>query len=50
MNMAFENFVLGWGITHRTSSPRYPQSNGFVEVMVKHMKSMIRKSMLDYVD
>ena len=31
-------FCTSWGITHETSSPHYPQSNGFAEVCVKSMK------------
>ena len=30
----FQDFLKNWDITHITSSPRYPQSNGFAERMV----------------
>ena len=33
----FANFCTSWGITHETSSPHYPQSNGFAEACVKLM-------------
>ena len=31
-------FCTSWGITHETSSPHYPQSNGFAEACVKSVK------------
>ena len=30
----FETFAANWGFQHITSSPRYPQSNGFIERMI----------------
>ena len=34
----FADFCTSWGITHETSSPHYPQLNGFAEVCVKSMR------------
>ena len=34
----FTKFCTSWGITHKTSSPHYPQSNGFTEACVKSVK------------
>jgi len=31
VNNAVQRFLEEWEITQRTSSPRYPQSNGFIE-------------------
>jgi len=39
----FQDFCRRWGITHITSSPRYPQSNGFIERMVGTVKPIIKK-------
>ena len=33
------SFLRDWGISHETSSPHYPQSNGKAEAAVKSMKS-----------
>jgi len=50
----FAKFSKEYGFTHITSSPRYPQSNGFIEVMVKTEKNILKKSqdpnlgLLDY--
>jgi transposase InsO family protein len=40
---AFQEFLKRWGVTHRTSSPRYPQSNGRAEAAVKATKKLIRR-------
>ena len=40
----FKQFVKSWGFEHRTSSPGYPQANGFAEDAVKVAKSIMRKS------
>lgn len=31
MSSEFHNFATEWELTHITSSPRYPHSNGFIE-------------------
>lgn len=41
---AFENFAEVYGFRHITSSPRYPQSNGEVERMVRTIKDMFKKA------
>ena len=41
---AFQNFTKTWGIQHVTSSPRYPQSNGFIERQVGTVKNIITKA------
>ena len=40
----FTTFLEDCSIRHITSSPMYPQSNGFAESMVKVMKNLITKS------
>ena len=40
----FKNFCREWHISHKTSSPHYAQSNGFIERHVKHIKTLIRKA------
>ena len=37
-NAQFANFCISWGISHKTSSPHYPQSNGFAEACIKSVK------------
>ena len=47
----FHNFAMEWEFTHITSSPRYPQSNGFIERMVQTIKNTLKKakqSKMDY--
>ena len=38
----FADFCISWGITHKTSSPHYPQSNRFTEACVKSMKHTLQ--------
>ena len=40
----FKKFCSEWGIKHTTSSPLYPQSNGFSERMVQTVKNLLKKS------
>jgi hypothetical protein len=37
-------FLLKWGIAFGTSSPHYPQSNGYAEAGIKQMKKLISGS------
>ena len=39
-----EAFATSYGFKHRTSSPRFPQSNGQVERAVQTIKNLLRKS------
>ena len=40
----FQDFLKNWGVTHRPSSPYYPQSNGHAEASVKSIKNLILKT------
>ena len=40
----FQDFLQQWSIEHVNSSPRYPQSNGKAEAIVKSMKKIIKAS------
>ena len=40
----FAEFLQGWGVEHKMSSPRYPQSNGKAEATVKSMKKLIKRA------
>ncbi|CAG7718948.1 unnamed protein product, partial [Allacma fusca] len=42
--IAFQDFARDYGFRHITSSPIYPQSNGFIEAMVKVVKSGMKKN------
>ncbi|XP_014682028.1 PREDICTED: uncharacterized protein K02A2.6-like [Priapulus caudatus] len=39
----FQEMCKKWSITHVTSSPHYPRSNGLAERMVRTVKSMLKK-------
>ena len=38
----FADFCISWGITHKTSSLHYPQSNGFAEACIKSVKHALQ--------
>jgi transposase InsO family protein len=38
-----QSFFKDWGVSHRLSSPTYPQSNGLAESAVKTLKSLLKK-------
>ena len=40
----FKEFTKQWCIDHRTSSPKYPQSNGEVERSVQTIKNLLKKA------
>ena len=40
----FQEFSRQWNFKHTTSSPKYPQSNGKVEAVVKSAKTILKKS------
>ena len=39
----FQSFAAKWGFRHLTSSPHFPQSNGFIERLVRTVKSVLKK-------
>ena len=43
----FHNFLSFYQVDHITSSPHYPQSNGFAEALVGIIKKLMEKSMKD---
>ena len=38
----FANLCISWGITHKTSSLHYPQSNGFAKACIKSVKHILQ--------
>ncbi|XP_069109439.1 uncharacterized protein [Argopecten irradians] len=40
----FADFATEWGFEHRTSSPKYPQSNGQAERCVQTIKNLMKKA------
>nr|XP_054768172.1 uncharacterized protein K02A2.6-like [Lytechinus pictus] len=46
----FHQFCVEYGVTHKTSSPRYPQSNGKSEKAVQIAKNLLKKSADDGKD
>ncbi|XP_046378547.1 uncharacterized protein K02A2.6-like [Haliotis rufescens] len=46
----FQQFCLNWGITHVTSSPHYPRSNGLAERMVGTVKPIVKKCLMNGQD
>lgn len=40
----FKNFVNKWQIEHRTTSPEFPKSNGFIERNVQTVKKLMKKA------
>ncbi|KAI0233505.1 hypothetical protein LSAT2_016257, partial [Lamellibrachia satsuma] len=43
-SQAFRNFANEWCFDHVTSSPHFPQSNGFIERQVQTVKSTLKKA------
>ena len=39
----YDKFCSDWGIKHTTSSPHFPQSNGFIERQIKYIKPLTKK-------
>ena len=39
----YKHFAREWQFSHKTSSPRYPQSNGLAEKSVKVVKQLLKK-------
>ena len=46
----YRHFAREWKFHHRTSSPRYPRSNGLAEATVKTVKNIIRKCHMSNTD
>ena len=46
----FSDFARSYGFEHVTSSPRYPQSNGFAESQVKIVKRILKKCSVSKTD
>ena len=42
-SFAFRKFAEAWGFDHMTSSPHYPQSNGFIERQIQTVKATMKK-------
>jgi len=40
----YKAFTRSWGISHKTSSPHYARSNGFVERQIRTVKSVMTKA------
>ena len=40
----FSSYLTGLGIRHTTSSPNYPQSNGFIERQIQTVKRLLEKA------
>lgn len=40
---SFQRFMSDWGVKDVTSSPLYPKSKGFIEMHVRHIKSIKKK-------
>ena len=49
-NVEFQKFLKQWEIQHQTSTPHYPQSNGFIERHVQTIKKMLLKTLFDGKD
>ncbi|UYV72120.1 K02A2.6-like [Cordylochernes scorpioides] len=47
--LEFKKFAKEYGFHHITSSPRFPQSNGFIETMVKNIKNQLKKGRDPYL-
>ena len=45
----FKQFAVGWGVTHVTSSPRYPKANGEAERAVRTAKAILSKNSNPYL-
>jgi len=41
---SYKEFTTTWGISHITSSPRYPRSNGLVERQIRTVKNIFKKA------
>ena len=46
----YKNFASSYGFYHDPSSPRYPQSNGFIERVIQTVKNTFAKAKLSKED
>ena len=46
----YHRFAQDWGFDHTTSSPHFPQSNGFIERMVQTVKATLKKAKQSNMD
>lgn len=46
----FTTFASNWGFEHVTSSPRFPQSNGFIERTIQTVKLTLKKAQQSNTD
>jgi len=46
----FAKFAESWGFKHVMSSPRYPQSNGFIERTIQTVKNIMKKARAVNID
>ena len=46
----YHKFASDWGFDHVTSSPRYPQSNGFIERAIQTVKATLKKAQQSNID
>lgn len=46
-NHCFQQFLRQWDVIHKTSSPRYALSNGFIERHVQTIKKILKKTIAD---
>ena len=44
----FRQFTHDFDFVHKTSSPHFPQSNGFIEAMVKKVKNTCNRKLMDH--
>ncbi|XP_014677059.1 PREDICTED: uncharacterized protein K02A2.6-like [Priapulus caudatus] len=49
-SQVFRQFTEEWGFSHVTSSPRYAQSNGFIERHVQTVKGVLAKAKAAHTD
>lgn len=50
VNKNFHDFLSTWEIQHITSTPTYPQSNGFVERHIQTIKNLLKKTLFEDKD
>lgn len=46
----FKHFMDQWGMQHKTSTPTYAQSNGFIKRQIQTIKKLMKKAQFDNKD